>query len=77
MVRIELTTRGSSGHCSTTELQRQYIKKMERDRGIEPLLSVWKTEVITTIPIPQFIKNIKKSIICQDCILGIFITFFG
>jgi hypothetical protein len=60
MVRIELTTRGSSGHCSTTELHRQMqskiTKKMERDTGIEPVLSVWKTEVITTIPIPHVLE---------------------
>lgn len=42
------------------------FQSLERDRGIEPLLSVWKTEVITTIPIPHFI-----------CFKIVFSIFFG
>ena len=34
MVRIELTTRGSSGHCSTTELHRQMKDENEVWSGI-------------------------------------------
>ena len=33
------------------------LKYLERDRGIEPLSSVWKTEIITTIPIPQYLVH--------------------